>query len=137
MLETNMLKKMKQFMSTVMFQGIESTTGLGIPDTFYGEGEIDGWIELKELSRIPQNRFKMPWRPGQLAWFHDLRRKYRCTTPYFIILTLCDRWYILDSKIIEMKDHYTMEEIDFCYLCTTKELGGHINEFKNRLYINN
>ena len=135
MLETNMLKKMKQFMSNVMFQGIESDTGLGIPDTFYGQGDIDGWIELKELSRITRNKFKMPCRPGQLAWYHDLRHKYKCATPYFIVLTLCDRWYILDSKIIVMKEHYTMEEIEFCYLCTTKELGGNVNQFKDRLYI--
>jgi hypothetical protein len=137
MLEIKMLKRMKEIMPTVMFQDIESSTGLGIPDVFYSRYEISGWIEDKELSRIPRNYFKMPWRPGQLAWYHDLRNKYQSHIPYFIILTLIDRWYILDSKIIKMKEHYTMEEIDFCYLCTTKELAHNVNEFKNRLYIDN
>lgn len=136
MLETNMLKKMKEIMPTILFQGIEPVTSFKIPDVIYSRGEITGWIELKELSRVPRNRFKMPWRPGQLAWYHDLRNKYKSDAPYFIILTLCDQWYILDSKIIKMKEYYTMLEIEPFYLCTTKELGRNINFFKTNLYIN-
>jgi hypothetical protein len=136
MLELKMLKRMKEIMPTIMFQGIESSTGLGIPDVFYTRGEISGWIELKELGRIPRHYFKMPWRPGQLAWYHDLRNKYKSHAPYFIVLTLVDHWYILDSKMIKMKEQYTMEEIESFFLCKNRELKNYRNLFKTSLYIN-
>jgi hypothetical protein len=78
----------------------------------------------------------MPWRPGQLAWYHDLRNKYNSHVPYFIVLTLVDHWYILDSKVIKMKEQYTMEEIESFFLCKNKELRQHRNFFKTSLYIN-
>lgn len=50
---------------------IEShTTGVGIPDLFIQGHGTDQWIELKcdMKQNINQDKFNVPWRPGQQAW---------------------------------------------------------------------
>jgi hypothetical protein len=46
------------------------STACGIPDTWYLTPYRSGWIEMKAINRIPVNHFKVPWRPGQRAFFY-------------------------------------------------------------------
>ena len=132
-----MLNKMKEVFPYILFQSIESVTGLGIPDTWFTRGMTGGWAELKRIDRVPKDKIKMPWRPGQLAWYRRLRNKYNSTTPYFIIFTIKDMWYILDSEKIVMKEYYSMRELSSCYVCETSELSQNKKKFEKMLLKSN
>ena len=97
MLESKMKKTFHKLLSTVFFQDIESTTGLGIPDTFYSIDNVAGWIEAKKIDRRIVSKVTIPWRPGQYAWYLKYRRKSSC--PYFVLLTIKDAWYLIHTKI--------------------------------------
>jgi len=125
MLETTMYLKLNDLLPFIMFQRIETTTGLGVPDIIYGHKLIQGWIELKELKQMPRKVANIPWRPGQLAWHHDYKFKYNNAMPYYLILTIDDYWYIIP----DIKAQYTIEELTRWYICTTSELT------KNKLHI--
>ena len=61
----------------IFVQRIESgETGKGIPDLFVITKGTPIWIELKRVhGRIPAHdglSVNIPWRPGQLAWLHDV-----------------------------------------------------------------
>ncbi len=119
MLESKMSAKLKQLLPHIMFQNIETGVSLGVPDIIYAHKDIQGWIELKELSRVPKAQFTVPWRPGQLAWYKNYVNKYKVDCPYFLILTIKESWYI----IVDIKEHYAMEEIKDCYVGETKQLN--------------
>lgn len=59
-------------------------TGVGIPDTYVRGVGYDCWIEFKNDSdqHISNKKFKIPYRPGQLAWhaeYHLHTAKYVVT----------------------------------------------------------
>ncbi len=116
MIETKMLAELKQLFPYIMFEGIETSTTLGFPDILYGFENTMGMIELKELNRIPIRKFKTPWRPGQLAWYTRFRKKNM--SPYVLVLTLMNSWYF----ITDIKENYTMDEIQQYYISITDEL---------------
>ncbi len=132
MKETKMKKKIRELIPTIMFQDIETTTGPGIPDVIYGAGHVQGWIEYKQLDKVPKTKFKMPWRPGQLAWHARYRRQYKIRQPYFVMLTIKNDWYLIDT----IKEDYTMEETKKNYICQTKELKEHTHKIANILLNN-
>jgi len=111
-----MLAKLKQLFPYLMLEGIETSTTFGFPDVLYGYECSMGVAELKELNRIPMRKFTVPWRPGQLAWYTRFRKKNM--SPYVLILTLMDSWYF----ITDIKESYTMAEIQKCYMGVTNEL---------------
>ncbi len=102
----------------IMFQNIETVTGLGVPDVIYGHDDTQGWAEHKKLDRRPVRKFTMPWRPGQLSWWHNYRKKYKNKSPYIVVLTIQDSWYF----ITDIKEVYTMMEIVKFYVGETKDL---------------
>ena len=102
-----------------MLQNIETSTGLGVPDIFYGYNGIQGWIELKEVNREVKTKTKIPWRAGQLAWYHDYKRKVNGN--YFLFLTIQDDWYIIDY----IKEEYTIYELMECSISKTRFLSKH------------
>jgi len=110
-----------------MFESIETSTTLGFPDIVYGHGDVLGVAELKEISRKPLNRFTVPWRPGQLAWYKNYRKKYSISTPYLLILTIVEDWFIID----DIKETYNMHDITHFYLGKNKDL------MKNRIHLYN
>lgn len=59
-------------------------TGVGIPDTYVCGAGDNYWIEFKNDSDqyISEKKFKIPYRPGQLAWhssYHHCAAKYVVT----------------------------------------------------------
>ena len=119
MIEKKMLLKLKQLFPYIMFQSIETSTTLGFPDVIYGHADTIGFIELKELNRIPVRKFTVPWRPGQLAWYTDYKSKYKNKSPYLLIITLKDSWYFISS----IKESYSMMEANVYYIGETKDLN--------------
>lgn len=119
MLESKMSAKLKALFPYIMFQNIETSTGLGVPDIAYGHKNVNGWIELKELATQPKRVVSIPWRPGQLAWYSDYRNKYMCTNPYFLILTIGEDWYFIP----DIKEIYTIADLFKWYVGETKSLS--------------
>ncbi len=116
MIEKKMLKKLKQILPYVMFEGIETSTTLGFPDVLYGYGSIMGVMELKEINRTPVNKFTVPWRPGQLAWHRRFVKKN--SSPYMLVLTLKDSWYFIPN----IKESYSTMEANVYYVGETSDL---------------
>lgn len=118
----------------LFIQRIENLVDNGTPDSWisYGQGSL--WAELKQLKRVPVTKFKMPWRPGQLAWYKRMRRK--SDADYFVILTIDKQWYLLNSKLIEMKEFYTMEEIKPFFICHDYALSQHQPIICRSLHLN-
>ena len=116
MKEVDMYKKLNMVLPGIFMQRIESVTGLGIPDVAYAVEDVAGWIELKTLTRKPKNIVSIPWRPGQLAWYHKYRHK--STAPYFLILAILDDWYCITA----IKEKYIMDELQEYYIGNTKSL---------------
>ena len=114
-----MLAKLKMIFPYIMFQGIETSTIFGFPDVIYGFDIMMGLIELKKLDRVPVRKFKMPWRPGQLAWYHNYAYKYHNKRPYIVVLTILDDWYFIHN----IKQYYTMDEIKNNFVGCTKDLN--------------
>jgi len=119
LIESKMSAKLKQLFPYIMFQNIETSTGVGVPDIIYSHADTQGWIELKELSRRPVNMFTVPWRPGQLAWYTNYTRKYKSASPYLLVLTIQDSWYF----ITDIKEKYSMVEVVRFYVGDTKDLA--------------
>lgn len=107
----------------IFVQRVENLIDTGTPDSWMACGKSGWWAELKQLSRKPVTKFKMPWRPGQLAWYKRMRKKSK--VPYFVFLTLDKSWYLLNSALIEMKEHYTMKEIEPFFICEDAQLKLH------------
>ena len=116
MLETKMKAKIRKLLPHIMFQSIETSTTIGFPDVLYGLGETMGVAEVKEIDRIPVNKFKVSWRIGQLAWHHRFVAKNE--SPYRLILTLKDSWYIIPI----IQESYLMMEVSKYYIGGTKDL---------------
>ena len=51
----------------------------GMPDIFVQGHGIDTFIELKNMNKVSVNdkRFKVPWRPGQVAWATVYRNTHK------------------------------------------------------------
>jgi len=68
----NMISAVKKYDSSIFLQRIESgSTSLGIPDVYFATPTIGGWIENKEIERLPKLLYapvKVPFQVGQLAW---------------------------------------------------------------------
>lgn len=131
-----MYKKLKQALPIMQLQRIETSTGLGVPDIWYGYAYYHGWMELKELSEMPKREdtlVKIPWRPGQLSWFKEYKRKYRNKSPYILCLTIADDWYMFKDK--EVKKEYTQEELKDYFICSTDNLYSEysIDKIKNKM----
>lgn len=73
-------------------QRLEShTTGVGIPDMFIqGYGE-DLFVEVKNVpNKTLNDSFKIPWRPGQIAWFYRYVLAHRCVKCGYTICAVAD-----------------------------------------------
>jgi hypothetical protein len=121
-----MLDKIKGLLPYVFFQGIENMIDVATPDVFFTFAEAIGWFEIKQLDRVPKYKFKMPWRSGQMEWYLNYKHQYQSIGDYFILLTLKDSWYI----IRDIKEIYTMKEIEGCYMCQTKDMKRFTNKFE-------
>jgi len=118
LIEKKMLAKLKKLFPYILFQDIETSTTLGFPDVVYGYKNVIGFMELKEINRMPVRKFTVPWRPGQLAWWTNYRLKYKNKSPYLLVLTLKDSWYFIST----IKETYTMVEANIFYIGETNDL---------------
>jgi len=118
MKETKMYDILLDLIPWLFIQRIENTLDLGTPDAVYGLNYVTGLLEAKQLSRIPVHKFKVPFRPGQYAWYK--RYAERKTGPYTLLLTIVDDWYIVPKSAVQ--EYYTMEEINHFHYGKTKEL---------------
>ena len=125
-----MLTHLKKLFPYIMFQDIETSTTLGFPDVIYGHEDLIGFIELKEINRMPVRKFTVPWRPGQLAFYTNYRLKYKNKSPYLLVLTLRDSWYFISN----IKETYSMIEANKFYIGETSNLSSVKDEILNVLF---
>lgn len=60
----------------------------GMPDMFVQGNGMDTFIELKNMKKVSVNdeRFKVSWRPGQVAWATVYRNTHACSVNGFDII---------------------------------------------------
>ncbi len=124
-----MYARLCKLLPRVFFQRIETSTGLGVPDLSYTYGDVQGWIELKEVNRDVKNIVTIPWRKGQLAWYHRYRMYSEC--PYVLVLTIQDSWYFITM----IQEKYRMGYLDNLCCGTTKELKSNLDSVRFALGI--
>lgn len=76
-----------------------------LPDIYTCKNGISTWYELKVIN-IPCSSVLVPdWRPGQLAWIHDVENKGGGKGVVVLIL-----WYNNVIKLLEPQESYTLGE---------------------------
>lgn len=89
----------------IFVQRIESgETGKGIPDIYAIVGTQAIWIELKRVHHSIHAWEKIPWRPGQQAWLHEVWKRGQLS------MTLC----CFDDAILRIhhKDIYKNDMVN-------------------------
>ena len=115
--ETKLFHKLRDKLTHVLLQPIETTTGVGIPDVFFQYNKaVSGWMELKQF-KMPvraTTKVTIPYEPGQYGW----ARKYMKKGGLILLVCQTDEGlycFVGDS----IQDVYTSKEdfylkVDYC-----------------------
>lgn len=124
--ETRLYHSLKTLLApySVHFDRIENSVNTGIPDIYFVTPENEGYIELKQIKAYPKNAtttIKIPFRPGQYAWFRR-RLKLNSLTNYFLLLQVAGQLYVFHNKGV--REEYTRQELnDYSIIVVTKSSG--------------
>jgi hypothetical protein len=91
-----LLTALKAKAKRLLIQRIESgETARGIPDLYLRNNVREYWLELKNIKygSVYDEKWKIPWRPGQKAW---ASRYYRCAGVWsYTVAALKDGYMIV------------------------------------------
>lgn len=116
------LNKANAFVTNIESHG----TGVGIPDTYVCGAGYDCWLEFKNDSDqyISNKKFKVPYRPGQLAW-HD-EYHFRTTKYVVTLMSVADGVLLLRgsgrlAQIMVSSSNKISEEYKHLYKITDED----------------
>lgn len=107
MLERTMRKELNKKRFWLIKDNIEikyvqvetGTTKVGIPDLYFytlGSYRAQGWIELKQLSRLKRKKdITIPYRPGQLQFLIDHAKSNKRT---FLLLYVYGYYHLINNN---------------------------------------
>jgi len=77
-------------------------SSIGVPDVYYFDPAITGWIELKVIKWIARDEvYRFDYRKGQLPW---LRKHHRTNKRTFCLGWYDNQYFLFDEFYKEMDD---------------------------------